>query len=45
MIAWAGLELDAIGDPGPDPLVARPRWPLDSTQTPLVGSGKKGPKA
>ena len=45
MIAWAGLELDAIGDGGPDPLVARPRWPLDSTQAPLVGSGKKGPKA
>lgn len=45
MIAWAGLELDAIGEIGLDPLVARPRWPLDSRQPSLLGSGKKGPKA
>ena len=45
MIAWAGLELDAIGQCGPDPLVARPRWPLDDQQPPVIGSGKKGAKA
>jgi N6-L-threonylcarbamoyladenine synthase len=45
MIAWAGLELDQAGLPGMDPIVARPRWPLDQNQAPLLGSGKKGAKA
>ena len=45
MIAWAGLELDAIGHTGLSPLVARPRWPLDARQPALLGSGKKGAKA
>ncbi|MEO0486741.1 MAG: tRNA (adenosine(37)-N6)-threonylcarbamoyltransferase complex transferase subunit TsaD [Pseudomonadota bacterium] len=27
------------------PVVARPRWPLDSSQAALIGSGKKGAKA
>jgi len=26
-------------------LKARPRWPLDSTSAPMLGSGKKGAKA
>ena len=44
MIAWAGLErLVARAQPGP--VVARPRWPLDETAAPLLGSGKKGAKA
>jgi N6-L-threonylcarbamoyladenine synthase len=44
MIAWAGIEQAAIGDKGPQPIIAKPRWPLD-TQTPSVlGSGKKGAK-
>ena len=45
MIAWAGLELDHVGLPGMKPLIARPRWPLDSQQSALLGSGKKGAKA
>ncbi len=45
MIAWAGIELDRIGDPGMVPLVPRPRWPLDDRQPALLGSGKKGAKA
>ena len=45
MIAWAGIELDGIGHSGMQPLVARPRWPLDDRQPALLGSGKKGAKA
>lgn len=45
MIAWAGIELDRIGNPGLVPLVARPRWPLDTSQPALLGSGAKGAKA
>ena len=45
MIAWAGLELAAINDPGLTPLVPRPRWPLDRTSPAMLGSGKKGAKA
>lgn len=45
MIAWAGIELDRIGHPGLSPLVPRPRWPLDTQQPALLGSGKKGAKA
>jgi N6-L-threonylcarbamoyladenine synthase len=45
MIAWAGIERfrDGLRD-GMD-LVARPRWPLDATAAPMIGSGKKGAKA
>ncbi|MDA8585812.1 tRNA (adenosine(37)-N6)-threonylcarbamoyltransferase complex transferase subunit TsaD [Rhodobacteraceae bacterium] len=45
MIAWAGIELDQIGHKGLDPLIARPRWPLDVQQPTMLGSGKKGAKA
>lgn len=45
MIAWAGIELDRIGHPGLQPLIARPRWPLDRQAPALLGSGKKGAKA
>lgn len=45
MIAWAGIELDQAGLHGMDPLIARPRWPLDQKQAGLLGSGKKGAKA
>ncbi len=45
MIAWAGVELIRIGNFGPDPLVPRPRWPLDPRPPALIGSGKKGAKA
>lgn len=45
MIAWAGIERHLMGAaPGSD-LGARPRWPLDSTAAPMIGSGKKGAKA
>ncbi|MFZ1469786.1 MAG: tRNA (adenosine(37)-N6)-threonylcarbamoyltransferase complex transferase subunit TsaD [Paracoccaceae bacterium] len=45
MIAWAGIERFQAGRrDGPD-LSARPRWPLDETATPVIGSGKKGAKA
>lgn len=46
MIAWAGLERLAddpsINDKDVSP---RPRWPLDMTAKPKVGSGRKGAKA
>jgi len=45
MIAWAGIELAHVGHKGLDPLIARPRWPLDDQQPALIGSGKKGAKA
>ncbi len=45
MIAYAGglLLMDGRRD-GMD-LSARPRWPLDQTSAPMLGSGKKGAKA
>lgn len=45
MIAYAGGELLAHGITHDMSLSARPRWPLDKTAAPLVGSGKKGAKA
>jgi N6-L-threonylcarbamoyladenine synthase len=45
MIAWVGHELQAVGDPGMVPLIPRPRWPLDTRASALIGSGKKGAKA
>ncbi|MBY8977341.1 tRNA (adenosine(37)-N6)-threonylcarbamoyltransferase complex transferase subunit TsaD [Rhodobacteraceae bacterium NNCM2] len=44
MIAWAGLERLAAGIT-PGEATPRPRWPLDETAEPLLGSGKKGAKA
>ena len=45
IIAWAGIERARAGLP-PDPaVVARPRWPLDSLASPLLGAGRKGAKA
>ncbi len=45
MIAWAGIELLHAGHLSDMTLAARPRWPLDTGQAPLLGSGKKGAKA
>ena len=45
MIAHAGGLLFAGGQRDGLALAARPRWPLDQTQAPLIGSGKKGAKA
>lgn len=45
MIAWAGIEKLKAGVVDPDDLVARPRWPLDTSRPALIGSGKKGAKA
>ena len=45
MIAWAGLERLANGDVDDMTLAARPRWPLDQSAKPMLGSGKKGAKA
>ena len=46
MIAWAAHERIALGD-APDgmDLAARPRWPLDETAPPMLGSGRRGAKA
>ena len=44
MIAWAGLERMAAGLTG-QPVTPLPRWPLDSSAVPMLGSGKRGPKA
>ncbi|MGQ0564487.1 MAG: tRNA (adenosine(37)-N6)-threonylcarbamoyltransferase complex transferase subunit TsaD [Gemmobacter sp.] len=45
MIAWAGIELFRTGHRDGMDLSARPRWPLDRTAAPLIGSGRKGAKA
>lgn len=45
MIAYAGLERYETGARDGLDLTARPRWPLDQTSAPMLGSGKKGPKA
>ena len=45
MIAWAGIETFRLGNISADNLIARPRWPLDASATPMIGSGKKGAKA
>ena len=45
MIAWAGIERFRAGGRDDMTLAARPRWPLDPTAAPMIGSGKKGAKA
>jgi len=45
MIAWAGLEKFRAGHIDDMTLAARPRWPLDQSSAPMLGSGKKGAKA
>ncbi|MDA8746626.1 tRNA (adenosine(37)-N6)-threonylcarbamoyltransferase complex transferase subunit TsaD [Litoreibacter sp.] len=45
MIAWVGLERFRLGLTDDMTLAARPRWPLDDTARPMLGSGKKGAKA
>ncbi|MCB1341767.1 MAG: tRNA (adenosine(37)-N6)-threonylcarbamoyltransferase complex transferase subunit TsaD [Pseudooceanicola sp.] len=45
MIAHAGIELFDAGVRDDMTLSARPRWPLDQSQAPLIGSGRKGAKA
>ncbi len=45
MIAWAGIERFQLGLTDDLTLAARPRWPLDQTARPMLGSGKKGAKA
>jgi N6-L-threonylcarbamoyladenine synthase len=44
MIAWAGLERLRAGALDDSDMIPRPRWPLDETAKPLVGSGRKGSK-
>ena len=45
MIAWAGAErLAARLLPDPN-LPVRARWPLDADAAPMVGAGRKGPRA
>ncbi|QPC85973.1 tRNA (adenosine(37)-N6)-threonylcarbamoyltransferase complex transferase subunit TsaD [Mesorhizobium sp. NBSH29] len=47
MIAWAGIERLRAGLVENDAMhfVPRSRWPLDSVADPLIGSGRRGPKA
>jgi N6-L-threonylcarbamoyladenine synthase len=45
MIAWAALEQIRAGHPLEQDFTARPRWPLDQSAAPILGSGKKGAKA
>ncbi|MBL8562587.1 MAG: tRNA (adenosine(37)-N6)-threonylcarbamoyltransferase complex transferase subunit TsaD, partial [Gemmobacter sp.] len=45
MIAWAGIERFRQGAQDDMTLAARPRWPLDQSAAPMLGSGKKGAKA
>ena len=44
MIAWAAIERWRMGERGGD-IAARPRWPLDEMAAPMLGGGKKGPRA
>ena len=45
MIAWVGVEKYRAGEFSDLSLNARPRWPLDQSAAPILGSGKKGAKA
>lgn len=45
MIAYTAGELYQLGITHGMDLSARPRWPLDTAQPALLGSGKKGAKA
>jgi N6-L-threonylcarbamoyladenine synthase len=45
MIAWAGYERWRMGLVDDMTLSARPRWPLDTSQAPMLGSGRRGAKA
>jgi N6-L-threonylcarbamoyladenine synthase len=45
MIAYVGGELFMLGQRDDDTLSALPRWPLDTSQPAILGSGKKGAKA
>lgn len=45
MIAFAAAEQAGTRVPDDMTLSARPRWPLDRVQAPMLGSGKKGAKA
>ncbi len=44
MIAWTAIERWRLGDRNPK-VMARPRWPLDELAPPMLGGGKKGPRA
>ncbi|WP_172298531.1 tRNA (adenosine(37)-N6)-threonylcarbamoyltransferase complex transferase subunit TsaD [Pseudoruegeria sp. HB172150] len=45
MIAWAGMERYRLGLFDDLDLAAHPRWPLDQSSQPMLGSGKRGAKA
>jgi len=45
MIAFAAAEQSQLRGPDDLTLSARPRWPLDTKQPSMLGSGKKGAKA
>ena len=45
MIAWVGVEKYRAEDFSTMAMAARPRWPLDQSAKPMLGSGKKGAKA
>lgn len=45
MIAFAAIEQSTLRGPDDLALSARPRWPLDTSQPAMLGSGKKGAKA
>ncbi len=45
MVAWAGAERFARGWVDPLDVMARPRWPLDTTAPAILGAGRKGAKA
>lgn len=45
MIAFAAAEQRSKGNSDDLTLSARPRWPLDTSQPAMLGSGKKGAKA
>ncbi len=47
MIAWAGIERLRAGliDKEGMEFAPRSRWPLDSVSNPLIGAGRRGPKA
>jgi N6-L-threonylcarbamoyladenine synthase len=47
MIAWAGIERLRAGlvEENAMEIAPRSRWPLDSVSDPVIGAGRRGPKA
>ena len=45
MIGWAAADRFAAGETSNPDFAPRSRWPLDGDTVPIIGSGRRGPKA